>query len=75
MVAVRRESFTIPARCPCCDAQAGVPQHSGTSILAKAVHVALKCDACSHEWHVDIPIERRAATAALRRPGYDSIAR
>ena len=60
MPATRREPFTIPARCPWCDAQAGAPQNSGTTILANAVHVALECDACGQSWHVDIPITRRA---------------
>ena len=75
MPATRREPFTIPARCPWCDAQAGVPQNSGTAFLANAVHVALECDACGQQWHVEIPITRRAAVASLRPPGYNALAR
>ena len=52
--------------CPVCGQCAGYPFSSGTTIERAAIRVAMPCQACAHEWFMQM--ETRRAQAAIRPP-------
>lgn len=46
----------FPMSCPTCKAISGMPFMAGTQLESGAIKVALRCRACGHEWHYDMPV-------------------
>ena len=46
----------FPMKCPACKEEAGMPFKALKRLDSDGMQVAMRCRECSHEWHVDLPV-------------------